>query len=76
MSTPHVSECKKTDLVYLLQQVVDDVAEVLRGALMRIRKSRERAEMYRAYRRLDARKLRDIGLDDPQKQLELLGRYL
>ena len=76
MNTSNATECKQTGLVYLLQQLADDFAEVFHGAIRRIRKSRERAQMYRVYRRLDAKKLRDIGLDDPQKQLDLLGRYL
>ena len=76
MNIQNATNCTHTLLVCLVQQAMDELTGFYRGAVQRIRKSREQAEMYRVYRGFDAARLRDIGLDDPQKQLELLGRYL
>ena len=58
------------------QQAFAAIAEWLRAAAAEIRAKRQRDTLHRIYSGLDDARLRDIGMHDPQKQLQVLGRYL
>ena len=76
MSHQQMQNCCSTPVSSEFESIVDSVIAAYREWIAKYDLARERKALYQYYRRLDATKLRDIGMDDPQKQLEVLGRYL
>ena len=76
MNTRQVQDCTQATLICQINDAIDSVVAVFREAQANIRAERERKEAYREYQKLNAETLRDIGMDDPQKQLRTFGRYL
>ena len=76
MNTRQAQECTQATLICLINDAIDSVVAAFREAQASIRVERERKEAYREYQKLNTETLRDIGMDDPQKQLRTVGRYL
>ena len=76
MNTQRVQNCTQATVICAINDAIDSVITLLRGWQARVRVDRERDLAYREFQKLDAKALRDVGMDDPQKQLQVLGRYL
>ena len=76
MNTQRVQDCTQATLICLINDYLDSLANFLRSLLVEVREGRERKQAYQEFRKLNRERLRDIGMDDPQRQLKTLGRYL
>ena len=76
MSHQQMQNCCPVTVNSEFESVVDWIIATCREWVAKYDSARERKALYQYYRHLDAARLHDIGMDDPQKQLEVLGRYL
>lgn len=76
MNSQQTQTCTQAPIICSANEYIESLARVFRELAEEIREHGERKVLYRKYGMLNAAQLRDIGMDDPQKQLEILGRYL
>ena len=76
MNPQQMQNCERSVVFCSLIEAVYNLIDVVHIFLDRIQIRHEQKALYRYYSRLDAAKLRDIGMHDPQNQLRVLGRYL
>ena len=76
MNTRQVQTCNQATLICLVNEALDAMVAMFRQVQANVRAERERKAAYRELKKLNAENLRDIGMDDPQKQCKTFGRYL
>ena len=76
MNTQRVQDCTQATVICLINAYIDTLVEMARAPLAKAQEGRERKLAYQEFRKLNKERLRDIGMDDPQQQLKILGRYL
>ena len=76
MNNQQVQNCTQATVICMINAYVDTLVEKYRAYRAAIRTKQERKQVYQQFKKMNQEGLRDIGMDDPQKQLQTLGRYL
>ncbi len=76
MNLQQTQNCHGPGIMCLLTGLLETLFAFLSRIIDGIRRSNECREARHRYLRLDQTTLRDIGMNDPQTQLSVLGRYL
>jgi hypothetical protein len=75
-----LTQCPKLyphqDLAYVYRDRVDRIISILLDQLYKYKSRRSKIRSFHLYQKLPIKQRQDIGIDDPQAQLRLLGRLI